>query len=196
MACVRRLPSIIALLLAAATCGVLGILLAGELQRSTPSTSPHDAIRAATDARAAARDQRFQSQDRSWDVDFATGMVRDLVTWRIQPGTPATTDYTVVNATPGADLAATGRACAEAERSTRVQCYVFANTEAYEFKNITDKISLDTPTAIVNLCWVVRASNTRAGGPIEIDDLRAAPTTWDAQQCPKSWLGTGGGDAS
>lgn len=185
----RRAPSIVALLSALVACGVLGVLLAGELRGSTPATSPRVAIGAAAADRADARDARFAAQDRSFDVVFDDAMVRDRVTWSVQ-GSPRTLDITAVNATPGADLAATARACAEAQGdATKVQCYVFANTEAYAFKNITAEMQLEQQTAVVNLCWAVLANNERAGGEISVSDMREAPQTWAAQQCPDDWSG-------
>lgn len=185
----RRAPSIVALLSALAACSILGVVLAGELRRSTPDVAPRAAIDAAATERAGERDARFAAQDRSFDAVFDPAMVRDRVRWSMQ-GSPATLDLTVVNATPDADLAATARACARAQGdAARVQCYVFANTEAYEFKNITAEMQLEQKTAIVNLCWAAMASNERAGGAIDVSDMRDAPQTWAAQQCPDGWSG-------
>ncbi len=189
----RRAPSIVALLLALVACGTLGTFITLELRAATPDASPRAAIDAATKARAQARMDRFAETDQSFDAPFDPAMVRDKVQWRMEPGEPLTTDVTIVNATPGADLADSARACAETigrAARTRVQCYAFADTEAYEFKNISADLDLAEPTAIVNLCWAVLASNERAGAPIEISDMRPAPQTWNAHGCPDSWLGT------
>jgi hypothetical protein len=191
MPSMRRAPSIAALLTALTACVGIGILLATELRSSIPATSPRAAIEAASAERAQRRADRFAATDRSWDVAFADGMVRDRARWSA-PGSPPTLDLAIVNATPGADLAQTARACVSAQpRDTRVQCYVFAATEAYEFKDITGELQLAEPTAIVNLCWAVMASTKRPGGPVHIADMRDAAATWSAQQCPDSWTGTG-----
>jgi hypothetical protein len=190
----RRAPSIVALLAALVACAALATAISLELRSATPDASPREAIEAAASDRAQARQDRFSAQDRSFDTPYDRAMVRDTVAWRAEPGAPPTTDVTIVNATPGADLAASARACAEATARatrTRVQCYAFASTEAYEYKNITADLDLAEPTAIVNLCWAVLASNQRAGGPIELSDMRPAPQTWQAQGCPDSWIGTG-----
>jgi hypothetical protein len=188
----RRTPSIIALLGAALACGVLAVLLAVELRASTPATSPRAAIAAAAADRAQARIARFEAQDRTWNVPYDDGMVRDRSRWSIQGGAP-TLDVTVVNATPGADLVETARRCVAAQpRATRVQCYAFASSEAYEFKNLTADIAATgaSGTAIVNLCWAALASNERAGGPVtRATDMRDATSNWEAQQCPDSWKG-------
>lgn len=189
----RRAPSIVALLFALVACGTLGAFIALELRAAAPDTSPRDAVRAATKQRAAQRQDRFQAQDTHYDVAYSKDMIRDRVAWRQRPGGPPTTDVTIVNATPGADLAESARECAVAigrEARTRVQCYAFASSEAYAYKNITAELDLSEPTAIVNLCWAVLASNDRAGGPIEISDMRPAPQTWNAHGCPDSWTGT------
>ena len=190
----RRAPSIAALTFALLACLVLGTSIALEVRATVPDTAPRAAIERAAAERAAERRERFTSQDRSFDAPFAPAMVRDRVEWRAAPGDPPTTDVTIVNATPGADLAASARACAEREgraAGTRVQCYAFATTEAYEYKNITGDMQLATPTAIVNLCWAVLASNERAGGAIAVSDMRLAAATWEAQGCPDGWAGTG-----
>ena len=187
------MPSFLALLLALAACGTLGTFIALELRASTPDATPRAAIAAATKERAQARADRFSATDREFDRVFDPAMVRDKVQWRLQPRDPLATDVTIVNATPGANLVASARGCAETigrAAKTRVQCYAFASTEAYEYKNITGDLDLAEPTAIVNLCWAVLASNERAGAPIEISDMRPAPQTWAAHGCPDSWVGT------
>lgn len=189
----RRAPSILALLFALVACGALGAAITLELRAATPEQSPRAAIDAASKDRAQARADRFSAQDASFDTPFAPAMVRDTVVWRAEPGDPPTTDVTIVNATPGADLATSARACAASigrTSKTRVQCYAFASTEAYAFKNITADLELATPTAIVNLCWAVLASTKRAGGAITVSDMRQAPQTWSAHGCPDSWVGT------
>jgi hypothetical protein len=190
-----RLPSIVALVSALVACGALGMLIAVELRSSTPTTSPRESIGQASATRAQARVDRFAAADESWDTTFDNGMVHDRVQWTFS-GSPATLDLAIVNATPGADLAATARDCAASQGSkTRVQCYVFANTEAYEFKNISGEMQLKDQTALVNLCWAVLASNEKAGGALTVSDMRDAPATWSAQQCPDSWSGGEGSGA-
>jgi hypothetical protein len=195
----RRAPSIYALLFALVACGTLGAFIALDLRASTPSMTPRAAIDAAAKDRAQAREDRFSAQDASFDAPYDPAMVRDKVQWRMEAGDPLTTDATIVNATPGADLAESARACAQAigrAAKTRVQCYAFATTEAYAFKNITADLDLAEPTAIVNLCWAVLASNERVGGPIEISDMRPAPQTWNAHGCPESWVGSGAAEVA
>ncbi len=193
----RRTPSIVALLFAIVACGTLGALITLELRHATPAVPPRAAIDAATKDREQARKDAFAAKDRTFDTAFDRAMVRDKVQWK-SFDIPRTTDVTIVNATPGADLAASARACAKtigAAAKTRVQCYAFANTETYEYKNITADLDLAEPTAIVNLCWAVMASNDRAGGPIKVSDMRLAPQTWAAQGCPNSWVGSGDPEA-
>lgn len=186
----RRSPSIVALLVAAIAVAALSVLIAADLRRAVPERSPAKSIAAAAQQRADAREARASAEDRSWDVAFDPAMVKDRVVWRAQPGSPATTDATIVNATPGADLAESARACAEwLGPKTRVQCYAFASTEAYDYKNITAKLELAEPTAIVNLCWQAMASNAAAKAPITISDMRQAGNVWEAQGCPDSWRG-------
>ena len=195
----RRTPSILALLFALVACGTLGVLITMELRAATPDQSPRDAIKAASQERAEARQDRFSAQDASFEAPYDPKMVRDRVVWRAEAGAPPTTDVTIVNATPGADLAVSARECAEAigrAAGTRVQCYAFATTEAYAFKNITADLELAEPTAIVNLCWAVLASNERAGGAITVSDMRLAPQTWNAHGCPDSWRGTGAAEVA
>lgn len=186
----RRAPSLAALLLALLVCGALVGVLAQELRRAVPSRTPAEAIGAATKSRARARDARYESRDRSFDAPFDAAMVRDRVSWT-SAGVPPTLDLAIVNATPGADLAQTATACAEASGAPkrRVQCYVFAGSEAYDYKNITGDLDLAQPTAIVNLCWAVMASNPAPGKPVVVSDMRQAPQTWAAQGCPDGWEG-------
>jgi hypothetical protein len=186
----RRAPSIAALLLAFLVCGALAGALVVELRGAVPSRSPAAAISAATKTRARARDARFESRDRSFDAPFEAAMVRDRVTWK-STGIAPTLDLAIVNATPGADLAETATACADASGAPkrRVQCYVFASTEAYDYKNITGDLDLAEPTAIVNLCWAVMASNPAPGKPVVVSDMRQAAQTWEAQGCPDGWEG-------
>ncbi len=194
----RRTPSIVALLFALVACASLGTLIALELRAATPDQAPRAAVDAASADRAAARQERFSAQDATFETPFDPKMVRDTVVWRAEPADPPTTDVTIVNATPGADLATSARTCAEeigqAEK-TRVQCYAFATTEAYAFKNISADLDLADPIAIVNLCWAVLASNERAGAPITISDMRLASQTWNAHGCPESWMGAADGKA-
>jgi hypothetical protein len=186
----RRTPSILALSFALAACGLLGVVLALELRAAVPDATPRAAIEAAAADRRQARQDEFAKGDRSWDVAFDEGMVRDKVTWK-SAGYPETTDLTVVNATPDADLAPTAKACAEfIGDDARVQCYVFASTEAYEYKNISGDLASTTPTPIANLCYMYRATTTRAGGPITITDMRDAAALWKSNQCPASWDNT------
>jgi hypothetical protein len=186
----RRAPSLVALLLAALVCGALALALGAELRDAVPSSTPAEAIRAAAGDRAKARTERFTSQDRSFDTDFDEAMVRDRVVWS-STGVPKTLDLAIVNATPDADLAKTARACATAAGAPkrRVQCYVFASTEAYDYKNITADLDLAEPTAIVNLCWAVMASNPTPGAAVTVSDMRLAQQAWDAQGCPDGWQG-------
>jgi hypothetical protein len=188
----RRAPSLAALLLATLVCGGLAVALAVELRSAVPSTAPAAAIRDAAKTRARARNERFEAQDRSFDAPFVESMVRDRVAWKTQ-GIAPTLDLAIVNATPGADLAETATACANASGvpKRRVQCYVFASTEAYDYKNITGDLDLAEPTAIVNLCWAVMASNPAPGQPVVVSDMRDAPQTWAAQGCPEGWEGDG-----
>jgi hypothetical protein len=186
-----RTPSIVALLLALVACGALGALVLVDVHRSAPASSPRAAIRAATAARLDARDRRSAAHDRSFRTAFDPAMVRDRVVWRETPTGRPTTDLAIVNATPGANLADTATKCAESVGSrTRVQCYVFASTAAYEYKDITGHLHLDTPTAIVNLCWATMASDERAGAKLHVSDMRQAAQVWEAQQCPDGWQGT------
>jgi hypothetical protein len=183
----RRAPSILALTFALVACGLLGVLLALELRAAVPDSTPRAAIKAAAADRQQARQDEFAKGDRSWAVAFDEGMVRDRVTWT-SPGYPETTDLTVVNATPGADLAETATACADSVGDdARVQCYVFASTEAYEYKNISGDIESSTPSPIANLCYMYRATTARAGGPVTVTDLREAAALWESNQCPASW---------
>jgi len=189
----RRTPSIVALTLALLVVGVLAALITLELRSATPDTSPRAAIEAATAERAQARADRYTAQDRSYEQAYDAAMVRDRIAWRSEPSDPPTTDVTIVNATPGADLAESASECATAvaaESGMRTQCYAFASTEAYEFKNITEGVSAARPTAIVNLCWAALAKVAGPGGRPRMSDLRSAPALWDAQQCPPSWPGT------
>ncbi len=191
----RRIPSIVALLAATLVCGTLGVALAVELRSAVPDRSPRAAVEEAVTARARAREARYAEQDVSFDAAFDERMVRDRVVW-VYSGYPRTTDVAAVNATPGADLVATARACAAAQGdSTRVQCFVYASTEAYEFKNFSKGAQGVTPIPISNLCYAARATNERAGGelsvigPKQLDDFSAQ------QGCPDSWNGANGGDA-
>jgi Flp pilus assembly protein TadG len=187
----RRAPSLVALLLAALACGALAIALGQELRSAVPDASPAAAIHAAAASRADERDAAFKAHDRSFDSAFDPAMVRERSSWRMG-GVPATLDLAVVNATPGADLSATARACARwaGAPRRRVQCYVFADTESYAFKNVTESLQATQPTALVILCWATMGSNPKPGEAVVVSDMRDAPQTWKAQGCPDSWIGT------
>jgi hypothetical protein len=149
------------------------------------------AVKQAVETRIAGRDEAQAAQDRVWDVPFAEGMVRETARWK-DPTNGPTLDVAFVNATPGADLASSARACAKqyaASSKRRTQCYAFATTAAYDFKNITKDMELTTPTALVNLCWAVLAEADASGRINRVSDMRDAEQVWAAQQCPSSWKG-------
>jgi hypothetical protein len=189
----RRAPSLVALLVALAGVAVLGAAIAVELRRAVPAEQPRTAIERATAEREQARLAALTARDRSWDVAFDDGMVRDRVEWS-SPGYPDTVDLSVVNATPGVDLRDTARACLRAQgRSARVQCYVFASTEAYEFKDVSGELRSGSPGPIANLCYAARATNERAGGAATVIGVAELRDFSEKFGCPRSWAGPAGG---
>ncbi len=193
----NRTASIVALVLGLAVAAVLAASVMIAMHTDAPTRASRAAIHAAAAARIDARHTEAAAHDRAYDAAFDPAMVRDRVEWQWQ-GDAKTLDLTIVNATDGADLTRAARDCARwghKQTGLRTQCYAFASSEAYDYKNITGDLDAATrkTTAIVNLCWRAMATiEASEETPSTMVDMRDAPQTWEAQQCPESWTG---GDA-
>lgn len=179
-------PSFIAMLFGLTVCAILAITVAMSLPQNEDGTTTRQQIAARTKQQSNAKKAQYQAADMdTYDVVFSPKMIRDQASWVDQNAHMRVKEFAIVNPTPGADLKKTAQACVDAVADNfMVNCYVFANTESYDFKRTKSQYSL------VEYCYVVLGR--RAGdGQESVGDMREAPQIAEAWGCPGSWMGEG-----